>query len=244
MRMLQTLVAVVSVVAFAAGPAAAQDIRGPHTSVGVAAKVSTLGFGVDIAVPVTDRTNVRVGGNMFTFNRDFEDEGITLGANLKLRSLVASLDWFAFGGGFHISPGVMLYNGNEVNIAATVPAGTTFDLGDETLFSSASNPVTGAGQVAFPKIAPMLTLGWGNVVPRGDRRWSIPFELGFVYSRAPKATLGFAGTACAQNGSNCRNVGTDSGLQADVAREQINLNDDLAVLKIIPILSLGFSYKF
>ena len=62
------------------------------------------------------RANVRVGFNTFTFNRDFDDDGITLAAKLKLRSVSAYFDWFAFGGGFHISPGVMLYNGNEVGI--------------------------------------------------------------------------------------------------------------------------------
>jgi len=244
MKLFQAIVVVVSAVVFAAGPAAAQEDRGPHSSVGVAAKVSTLGVGVDAAVPVLERANVRVGFNMFTFNHDFEDDGITLAASLKLRSLSASFDWFAFGGGFHISPGVMLYNGNRVGLQAFVPPGQTFDLGDETLFSSAANPVTGNGQVAFDRIAPSLTLGWGNILPRGSRRWSIPFELGVVYSRAPTATITFGGSACAQNGTNCRDVATDPGLLADVAREQSNMNDDLSVLKILPIVSLGFSYKF
>lgn len=244
MRTVQTLVAAVSVLGFAAGPAAAQQIPGTHSSVGVAAKVSTLGGGVDAAVPVADRVNVRGGFNMFAFNRNFDDDGITFAASLKLRSVTASVDWFAFGGGFHISPGVMLYNGNEVGIQSFVPPGGTFELGDETLFSSATNPVTGTGRVLFDKVAPMVTLGWGNIVPRGERRWSIPFEVGVVYSRAPRATIGFGGTACLQNGTNCRNVATDPTLQADVAREEVKINDTLAVLKILPIVSLGFSYKF
>ena len=33
-------------------------------------------------------------------------------------------------------------------------------------------------------------------------------------------------------------------LQADVAREQADINDSIAVLKILPVMSLGFSYKF
>jgi hypothetical protein len=243
MRIFQAFVVAASAVVFAAAPAAAQD-PGTHSSVGVAGKVSTLGPGVDVAFPVLERANVRVGFNMFTFNHDFDDDGITFGASLKLRSVTAALDWFAFGGGFHVSPGVMVYNGNEVNILAFVPPGHTFDLGDDTLFSSATNPITGSGKIAFDKIAPSLTLGWGNIIPRGNRRWSIPFELGLVYSRSPTATVTFAGSACLRNGTNCRNVGTDPTLQADVAREQSNMNDDLAVLKILPVLSLGFSYKF
>ena len=48
----------------------------------------------------------------------FEDDGITLDATLTLRSASAHLDWFPFGGGFHLSPGVMLYNGNQMNAVA------------------------------------------------------------------------------------------------------------------------------
>ena len=244
MRIFQTLAVAGSALVFAAGPAAAQQDRWTHSSIGVAGKVSTLGGGVDVAVPVLERANVRVGISMFTFSHDFEDDGITFGAALRLRSVTASFDWFAFGGGFHLSPGVMLYNGNGVDILAFVPPGHVFDLGGETLYSSATNPITGTGKVAFDRIAPSLTLGWGNIIPPGNRRWSIPFELGLVYSRAPRATLTFAGSACLQDGTNCRNVSTDPALQADVAREQVDMNDALAVLKIIPVVSLGFSYKF
>jgi hypothetical protein len=243
-RVSLSLVGALTAILIAASPAAAQLNPATPSSVGVAGKLSTLGGGVDVAVPVADRVNVRGGFNMFTFNRDFDDDGITFAASLKLRSVTASVDWFAFGGGFHISPGVMLYNGNEVGIQSFVPPGDTFELGDATLFSSATNPVTGTGTVLFNKVAPMVTVGWGNIVPRGERRWSIPFEIGVVYSRAPQATIDFAGTACLQNGTNCRNVATDPTLQADVAREEVKINDALAVLKVLPVMSLGFSYKF
>jgi hypothetical protein len=225
------------------GTVSAQE-AGPHSNVGVAVKISTLGLGVDAAFPVAERANVRVGFNASTLTHDFDNDGITLAASLKLRSFSTYLDWFAFGGSFHVSPGLMLYNGNKVSAIATVPAGRNFDLGDEKLFSSASNPVNGTANIAFAKIAPSILIGWGNVIPHGDRRWSIPFELGMVYSRAPTTILAFGGTACDQNGANCRSISTDPTLQADVAREQIKMNSDLSPLKILPVLSIGFSYKF
>ena len=89
--------------------------------------------------------------------------------------------------------------------------------------------------------APSVVFGWGNVVPRGERHWSIPVELGVVFSRAPTAKLNLAGSACLPNGSNCRTIATEPLLQADVQQEQANLNDDLSVLKIIPVISFGFS---
>jgi len=224
--------------------AAAQSDFGPHSQVGVAVTVSTLGAGVETAFPVLERANVRVGFNAFTLNHDFDNDGIVLAASLRMRSFSAHFDWFAFGGGFHISPGVMLYNGNEVTAVATVPAGQKFNLGDETLFSNAANPVSGNARISFEKVAPSLRIGWGNIIPHGDRRWSIPFELGVVYSRAPTSTLTLGGSACNQNGTNCRLIATDAALQADLTREQNSMNSDLSPLKIIPVLSVGFSYKF
>ncbi len=245
MNVFRAIVLVGSTTLCAVGPAAAQADLGPHSSVGLSANVSTLGLGVDAAFPVLARANVRVGFNLFNLNHDFDNDGINLAASLKLSSFSAHFDWFAFGGGFHISPGVMLYNGNKVTAVATVPAGQKFSLGDENLFSNAANPVTGSANISFAnKIAPSLLMGWGNIIPHGDRRWSIPFELGVVYSRAPTTTLSFGGSACLQNGTNCRSIATDPSLQADVTREQNNMNSDLSVLKVLPVLSLGFSYKF
>ena len=244
MKILRVMVLAGSTTLAVVGPAAAQADLGPHSRVGVAAKVSTLGIGVDAAFPVLERANVRVGFSVFTLNHDFDNDGITLAASLKMRSVDVHFDWFAFGGGFHVSPGVVLYNGNEVSAVATVPPGKTFSLGDDNLFSSAVNPVTGSARISFEKVAPSLLIGWGNILPHGNKRWSIPFELGVVYSRAPTSTLLLGGSACNQNGTFCRNIASDPTLQADVAKEQNSMNIDLSVLKALPVLSLGFSYKF
>src|SRR5882672_1119137 len=159
MKLFRAIALTASAIVCAAGPASAQSDIGPHSRVGVAEKVSTLVVGVDVAVPVLERANVRIGFNAFTFNHDFDNDGITLAAGLRLRSFSAYFDWFALGGGFHISPGVMVYNGNEIGVVATVPAGRSFSLGDEDLFSDATNPVTGAGKISFAnKIAPSLLI--------------------------------------------------------------------------------------
>ena len=72
---------------------------------GVGVKVGTLGFGFDGAVPVLDHANAwRIGANFFNFNHDFDTDGITLAAQLKLRSVIAQFDWFPTSGGFHVSP--------------------------------------------------------------------------------------------------------------------------------------------
>jgi hypothetical protein len=215
------------------------------TTGGVDVKIGTLGIGFDGAVGVTEKANVRVGVNFFNFNHDFDNDGITMAAHLKLRSVMAQFDWFPTSGSFHVSPGVMLYNGNRVEAASSVPGGQQFTLGNERLMSNPSNPVNGDAKVKFEKVAPAITIGWGNLARGGsDRRWSIPVELGVVFSRAPTATLNLGGSACLANGTNCRNVATEPQLQADLRQEEANLNDDLEVLKVIPVFSVGFGYRF
>jgi len=211
---------------------------------GVAAKVSTLGFGFDGGVAVAEQANVRVGVNFFSFSHDFDKDGITMAAQLKLRSVSAQFDWFPFAGSFHVSPGLMLYNGNRVEATAFTPGGTRFDLGGDTLLSNPANPVNGDARIAFKRVAPSVVFGWGSVVPRGEKHWSIPVELGVVFSRAPTATLNLAGSACLPNGTNCRNIATEPLLQADLREEEANLNDDISVLKVLPVISFGFSYGF
>jgi len=213
------------------------------TTGGMGAKVGTLGIGFEGAVGVTENSNVRVGVNFFNFNHDFDNDGITLAAHLKLRSVMTQFDWFPTGGGFRVSPGLMIYNGNRVEANAFVPAGEQFTLGNETLMSNASNPVNGGAKISFEKVAPAITIGWGNIA-RGERRWTIPVELGVVFSRAPKATLSLGGSACLPNGTNCRNVATEPQLQADVLQQQADVNDSLDVLKMIPVFSFGFGYRF
>ena len=240
MRVLAAIAFSVLMVVFQAREASSQTT--PQG--GVAVKMSTLGVGFDGGVAVADQANVRVGVNFFNFNHDFDNDGITMAAQLKMRSVSAQFDWYPFAGSFHLSPGLMLYNGNRVEATASTPGGTQFTLGNETLLSSSISPVRGDAKIAFKRVAPSVLFGWGNVVPRGEKRWSIPVELGVVFSRAPTATLNLAGSACLPNGTNCRNIATEPLLQQDLRQEEANLNDDLSVLKIIPVISFGFGYRF
>jgi len=236
----------------AAGPASAQTDSSTnqgastsgmasHSNFGVAGKVSTLGIQIEAAKPILNHANIRLGFNVFGLSDTFDNDGINMAANLNLRSFDVYFDWFPGGGSFHLSPGLVLYNGNEVTATATVPQGRKFSLGNEDLIS---NNVSGNASVSYERVAPSLLLGWGNLVPRGQRRWSIPVEIGIVYTRAPTASLTLTGTACDFRGQNCRSIAADPQLQSDLKSEQDDMNHDLKDLKIYPVIGVGFSYKF
>ena len=89
--------------------------------VGIGIKMSLLGAGVEVATPITGHSNLRAGFNAFSYDRTFHSDGIAYAGQLRFRSVEAHYDWFPFGGAFHVSPGVLAYNGNQFTANASVP---------------------------------------------------------------------------------------------------------------------------
>jgi hypothetical protein len=54
-------------------------------------------------------------------------------------------------------------------------------------------PLHGSGS-DFHKVAPGLTVGFGNAIPRSGKHF--PFEFGFYYVGQPGVKIGFTGSAC------------------------------------------------
>ncbi len=214
----------------------------PHFAVG--AKASTLGVGFEGATAVTSSSNVRAGFNLFNYSRTFTKDGVNYNAELQLRSLQVTWDQYLFGG-FHVSPGLLAYDGNEVHATATVPPGQSFSLDGTRYFSNPSNPITGTGKVDLRKTAPMVLVGVGNLLPRNGRHFGFNIETGVVFQGSPATTLNLSGSACIASPTvGCRDVATDPTVQSNVQGEQQKLNDDLKPFKYFPVVSIGVSWKF
>ena len=213
--------------------------------VGLSVGMSSLGAGAEVGVSVARRFNIRAGFNAFSYSHGLNKDGITYNGDLNLRSASFLLDWFPFGGGFHLSPGALAYNGNGATANANVPAGQTFTLGGTSYQSdpTGTNPVTGKGNLGFTKAAPMVLFGWGNIVPR-NKHLSFKIETGVVFQGSPRATLALAGTACPSGGGACVNAATDPGVQSNVLAEQTKLNNTMSPFKYYPVISIGTGYRF
>jgi hypothetical protein len=213
--------------------------------VGVGIKASTLGAGIDFAVPVTRRTNLRVGVNGLNYNRTFDKDDITYKGKLALRSVQMTYDVFPFAGSFHLSPGLLVYNGTKVTADASVAGGKSFDLGDDTFVSSSTDPITGTGNLKIRKAAPMFLFGFGNLVPRKhSRHFTASIEAGVVFQGTPKVGLNFGGSGCDSTGLNCSPVASDPTFQTQLVNEQNKLNHDIEPFKFYPVISFGFGYRF
>jgi hypothetical protein len=213
------------------------------SKIGIGLKVSTLGAGIEGAIPLFGKLNARGGFNMFRYDRGLTDSGIHYAGQLRFQSAEAHLDYYLLGG-FHVSPGVLFYNGNQLTATAAVPGGQTFTLSGTTYQSDITAPVGGAGKLNFLKVAPSIMVGVGNLVPRSGRHWSILFEVGGAYQGAARVALNLTGNVCDTSGLNCRAISSDPTVQANVTAQQNKISKDLNPYRFFPILSLGVGFNF
>ena len=216
--------------------------EGDAGHVGVGVRLSTLGAGVEAAVSLTNRLNLRGGFNIFQYSRGFSHDGVAYKGQLDLRSGEAHLDCYPLGYAFHLSPGLLIYNGNGASATASVPGGSTFTLGGVTYTSDPTNPITGTGKVDFMKVAPTAMVGFGNLVPP-TRHFTFNVEIGAVFQGSARTKLNLAGNAC-PNGFNCVNAATDPTVQANIRAEQAKINNKLSPFRYYPAIAFGFAYRF
>jgi len=213
----------------------------PFRTYAIGFKADTLGAGIEIATPLAGSFNLRSSFNFFAFDDPFSIDGINYDARLHLQSSETVLDWFV-GKNLHISPG-LLYVKNSLSAPASVGPGQSFVLGTQTFINSVDDPVKGTSSVVFPrKFAPLLLLGYGNILPRSGRHLSFPLEIGVAYTGAPVIAVSLNGTACTNEG--CVNFVGNQEAQTYLKQEVHNLNEDLKRYPVFPIVSLGVSYRF
>ena len=209
--------------------------------IGVGVRMSSLGAGAEVALAVSRRSNLRAGFNLFDYSRTLSHDGINYAGSLSLRSVEAHYDFYPLGG-FHVSPGLIAYDGIKATATASVPGGQSFSLNGADYVSDPANPVTGAAKVTVNKVAPSIMVGFGNLVRRRGRRFAINFEIGAAYHGTPQATLNLVGGVCLP-GLGCETIVSDPVALADVAAQQAKFNHDASHYRFYPLVSLGIGYR-
>lgn len=207
---------------------------------GVGVKVSTLGVGVEVGAGLARNWNARIGGNFFTYNVSESNAANAI----RLQTLEGHIDWFPWGGKFHIGPGVYYSITDPVKAKIAVPGGTTFTLSNTDFVSSPGDPVTGSAAVRVHHVDPAITAGFGNLLPRAaGKHWSVPFEFGVAYEGDPRVPLALQGTACVQSGI-CYNAATDPAVLVPLQQEVHRRENDARWFRFYPLVSLGVGYRF
>jgi len=213
----------------------------------VAAYAGINGIGGDFAVAVARHFNVRLGAQYFAYSGSFQEEGADVKAALRLGGGKASLDWFPFHNGLHISPMVVFLNQTGVRATVIVPPGQTISLDSGDYVSSQTDPLHGSASIGVWKTSPGLTIGWGNIIPRSGKHFSFPVELGFYYVGQPTLKVDFTGSACDPSEPEplgCQPVQQDEGFQRDLAAFIRRNNNNLSYASFFPVASFGIGYSF
>jgi len=216
----------------------------PFSRVAVASKLGTLGWGGQIATPITRRINLRGGADIFNMGYGLTSDGTNYYASAHLKSGTIQADIYPFAhSSFHVSPGVMIFR-NSLTASLNVPGGNTFSVGDTDYTSDPSNPVTGSGLIQFGRTnMPMLTIGFGNMIPRREyKHISFPFELGAAYTGQNTIAINMQGGVC-QAGQGCGSA-SDPQFQQNVQQQQAKINENLKRIQIYPVLTTGVAYRF
>lgn len=217
--------------------------RAGHFGIGV--KLSSLGLGLEAALRVNERSNLRAGFNVLGYSHIFTKDGIAYDGHLNFKTLETHYDFFPWAGGFHVSPGLLLYTADPIKANASVPGDKSFSLGGVTFYSDRSSPTTARGRITFNRAAPTITVGWGNLISRKEgSRFSFPFEIGVVFQGSPSTSLAFGGNVCTSPGVDCTSAQSNAEVQRNIVSEQRKINNTLSFLKVYPIISSGFGVRF
>ncbi|ADV82950.1 hypothetical protein [Terriglobus saanensis] len=215
-------------------------VNAPHSAIALTA--GTLGAGLEISTPIGRYVGIRAGAHGIAFSGNFTSNDVPFTARLDETSATFQVDVSPFGGRFRISPGVMVYNGIHASARAFIAPGQKIDLGNDTYTSSVTAPITGDASFHFgSNFSPMLTMGWSNLLH--SSRFAIPLEFGAVFTGKPKFVLNFSGYACDEH-NICGNLETEADAQTNINQERATWQDNLDKVPIIPVVSIGFAYRF
>jgi hypothetical protein len=213
----------------------------PFSRIALGTSAGTLGVGAQVATPLASWLNLRGGVDLLNFGYGLGIDGANYAGQLHLKNMRVSADLFPFRTGFHISPGILIFEGG-LSASVSVAGGSAFQLGNNTFSSSASDPVNGSASLSFGrKMMPMVTFGFSNMVARGRKHWTVPLELGAAYTGHYAAQLSLQGTACIPLG--CMSTSSPV-IQQSVVAEQNSLNEPMKHFQLYPIILTGVSFRF
>lgn len=216
---------------------------------GVSVSLGANGGGIDLAEAVRDRINVRVGAEFLRYTGEFTRENALVDLDFRLGGGHAGVDVFPFQhSSFHVSPQVRFGIMTRGIGAVTIPPGQVVSFNGKDYTSTTDDPLRGTAYLSTRKIAPGISFGWGNLVPRTrSQHWTFPVDVGFYYIGQANLQITFTGTACStapHQRPDCDNVDGDAEFQRNLKKVIEHQRHNLSYASLFPILSFGVGYRF
>jgi hypothetical protein len=217
----------------------------PFTHLGTGVTVGTTGVGVEAAVPYGAYWNIRAGVSYLGYSWTFKTGTSPVDGHLRLGGARVGVDWFPLAGGFHVSLGVLVPNLTQATAHLNLQPGKTLTIEGADYTTDATNPFRGTAHSELRPVAPVLTVGWGNLIPRNyHQRWSFPIEIGAAYEGAPTVHVSFTGNVCTA-GQGCGPAASDAGFNQNLNTALRDVNSNLnRYARFLPIISAGVGYRF
>lgn len=189
--------------------------------------VSTLGFGVEVPIKLTDRWSVRVEANRFRTGARSRIGAMRWDFGLRLGTLGAAVDFRPNRDGLVLSLGYYL-NRNQ----ATMQAKPSNDVQIGSRTFTPAEVGTLRGEMDYGRFAPYFGLGYDNTF-RNTGSWSFAFRAGFLYMGQSQVSLSATGT-----------LKNNLAFLKDLAEEQEAIEGVLDVLRFYPVMALAVRYRF
>jgi hypothetical protein len=211
----------------AAAPALGQDsgARRGASENSLALKVGALGLGVEYSRSFGDRLAVRgaVYGAQIGFDGD--EGGIEYDSELIWDSLSIGVDFHPGKGPFRLSGG---YLNNDNRIEASSAPVSSEEIGDSSY--TAAQIGTLNGLITFDDSATFGGVGWDW---SRDGGFGMSLDVGLVSQGSPVAELSATGLAA-----------SNAAFQQDLENEELQIEEDLEDIDLVPYLTLGFVFRF
>jgi len=198
-------------------------------------------MGADFVMPLTQQSGVRAGFNFFQHGLFFNQDGLNYDSTLKFHSVQALYDVYPLGGRLHLSPGLLIYNGNRIDANVSV-GGDSFSLNGVQYWSLSTNPVRGTAEVTIHRMAPLFLIGFGNLAPRSRHHLLFSIDGGMAYQGLPQVKLTLSGAAAPLLFPYV-DV-SDPAIQSNLRAEEVRLGNAMVAYRFYPIVSLAFGYRF
>lgn len=188
--------------------------------------IGTHGVMLGFAQPLSPHFTVRGDfGTLGSREKNEREEGIDYEAKATYNRVGMFGDWFPFGGGGFRFTGGLTFNNMKVDMVAR-GNGSPVTIGNTSYPTDSTDRLN--VKVEFPKTTPYLGLGYGHQLSTG---WGFVFDLG--------ASIGKAKVTESHSGNNFSQVP-----QSEIDAELAEIRDGAGKIKAIPMIAIGFNYRF
>lgn len=202
--------------------------------IGVAPRVGTNGYGLDLVTSVVpDTFNLRLGAYSYKLQKDFDNNEATFDTQLQLKSAGLFADYHLFSGHLRLSAGA-LYNGNQLDVKTKPNKNGQYVFNGNTYNAS---DFRGEGSLTFKKFAPYVGIGGGNNASSSGN-WSFLWDIGAMYQNKGKVKLN------AEILNPLAPQSLKDQFAADLQAEEADLQKEVDKYKWYPVVSIGVGYKF